>query len=41
MAVFSLSWKRKSVEAGRAVGNVLLNQLYFLEWQLADCHLIP
>ena len=32
-----MSWKKKSVEAGRAIGNVWLNQLYFLKWQLENC----
>ena len=32
-----MSWKRKSVEAGRAIGNVWLNQLYFLKWQPENC----
>lgn len=36
--VFIMSGKRKTVEAGRAIGNVLLNQSYFLKWQLANCH---
>lgn len=31
-----MSWERKSVEAGRAIGNVWLNQLYFLKWQLEN-----
>ena len=37
VVVFIMSWKRKSVEAGRAIGNVWLNQLYFLKWQPENC----
>lgn len=36
VVVFIMSWERKSVEAGRAIGNVWLNQLYFLKWQLEN-----
>lgn len=32
MAVFSMTWKRNSVEAERTNGNALFNQSYFLEW---------
>lgn len=36
MTGFSITGKRNSMEAGRTIGDVLFNQSYWLDWQLAD-----